>query len=81
MVWAGKSWKELNVQGKEQRYVVGRFGSRELYFILFYCSDSIIELSTAKSTDYVYIYVRGILVGRGSKFEKVKGGSDFQSDL
>ena len=22
-------------------------------FILFYCSDSIIELSTAKSTDYV----------------------------
>ena len=30
VVWAGKSWKELNVQGKEQRYIVGRFGSREL---------------------------------------------------
>ena len=30
VVWAGKSWKELNVQGKEQRYVVSRFGSREL---------------------------------------------------
>ena len=30
MKWAGKSWKELNVQSKKQRYVVGRFGSREL---------------------------------------------------
>ena len=26
-------------------------------FILFYCSDSIIELSNAKSTDYVYIHI------------------------
>ena len=27
-------------------------------FILFYCSDSIIELSTAKSTDYVSVFNR-----------------------
>ena len=31
----------------------------EINFILFYCSDSIIELSTAKSTDYVYTVLSG----------------------
>ena len=27
------------------------------YLILFYCSDSIIELSAVKSTDYVFSYL------------------------
>ena len=33
VVWAGKSWKELNVQSKEQRYVVGQ--DSDIYTILY----------------------------------------------
>ena len=39
-------------------------------FILFYCSDSIIELSTAKSTDYVYIYIYIYIVNYRHVYQK-----------